>query len=60
MVAYYAQNDRRVSPAMVEGWQALTDLPLTLEEVPGHHLFVFDPAHKEQWLRSILGHLGLA
>lgn len=59
VVAFYAQYDRRVSKDMVQGWQQLTDQPLTVEELPGHHLFVFDPSHKEQWLRRVLHHLDI-
>lgn len=56
---YYATGDRRISREMVQQWQQLCNLPISVNELPGNHLFVFDPAHKEIWLRHALAELGI-
>ena len=57
ILAFHAENDRRVTPQHVQRWAAFTTGAFSTREVPGHHLFVMGLGEqrraKEAWLSSI-------
>lgn len=61
LTTYYATWDRRITSAMVQGWQPFTDGAFELVKVEGHHLFPLGleeqkPA-KTHWLSDIVSRL---
>lgn len=55
-----AEDDSRITPTLVQTWKQLLGEgeSLTTASVPGHHLFVFDPASKAAWLDMVVAELG--
>lgn len=54
-----AKDDSRITPTLVQTWKQLLGEgeSLTTASVPGHHLFVFDPASKAAWLDMVVADL---
>jgi surfactin synthase thioesterase subunit len=61
MLAFHASADRKVSPALVQGWAKMTTGAFRAAPIQGHHLFVMgvgdQRAAKEAWLSDIVADL---
>ena len=61
MLAFHATADRKVSPALVARWAAMTTGAFRAAAIQGHHLFVMgvgeQRAAKEAWLTEIVADL---
>jgi surfactin synthase thioesterase subunit len=58
IVAFYGKGDRRVTEAMVHGWQRWTARSFTCSPMCGNHLWPLDREHKQAWLTAIVQELG--
>eukprot|EP00198_Chlamydomonas_reinhardtii_P005211 XP_001694547.1 predicted protein [Chlamydomonas reinhardtii] len=58
ITAFYGTRDRRVTPALMEGWQRFTTGPFQLLAVPGNHLWPLnDRDSKAAWLACVVAAL---
>jgi surfactin synthase thioesterase subunit len=61
LLAFHASSDRKVSPALVACWAAVTTGAFSSKAIAGHHLFVMgvgeQRAAKEAWLSAIVADL---
>jgi len=57
IVAYWGARDRKITAAMVSGWQRFTTGSFELIKIDGHHLWPLVKEAKAQWLSSIVEHM---
>ena len=59
MTTFYATNDKKITPAMVQGWAKHAAKDGSFESLPiqGHHLFHYDNALKKVWFGHIVQRL---
>jgi len=50
ITVFYGAKDTRITKTHVEGWQAMTSGEFGVFEIPGSHLFVYEPAARGHWL----------
>ena len=64
ITSFYAEADKKVSRAMVEGWRGFTTVGFSVQGLPGHHLFVLamgdQKAAKHAWLTTVRDELAAA
>eukprot|EP00882_Tetradesmus_deserticola_P030617 GHRQ01034468.1.p1 GENE.GHRQ01034468.1~~GHRQ01034468.1.p1 ORF type:complete len:139 (+),score=53.60 GHRQ01034468.1:1-417(+) len=53
MRLFWGKDDRRVSPAMVQGWASYTSGTCSSSGIDGNHLFPLQPAAKQRWLTQV-------
>ena len=57
LTTYYGIRDRKISAAMVGGWQRFTTESVSCTAIDGHHLWPLDREAKQAWLSDIVAHL---
>ncbi len=57
LTTYHGTRDRKISAAMVRGWQRFTAQDFSCTAINGHHLWPLDREAKQAWLSDIVFHL---
>ena len=64
ITTFHADADKKVTPAMVQGWRGFTTAAFAAHSLPGHHLFVLamgdQKAAKLAWLTAVRDELTAA
>jgi len=59
IVAYWGGSDRKITEAMVNGWQKFTTGSFELIRIDGHHLWPLIKDAKTQWLSGIVNRIDM-